>query len=281
MSLLCPYDRSLACYCAIVAVGMLSACSGDDGMLQGHPNAPTMPLPVGDTNYTPTMLAEDIDTVLQYHTGIYSNRPLGNSGNVALWTPDKVALLYQALVVTHTSGYTAIALPDLAHLVLAEAAAESTGNYNIGIGGSPSGGWGLLQVTPDTVVVDYNNHGLALRSASGALLLDPNTSHNLADPGTNTLIWGWYTKNAVAFGISADQAAAGQRGTVVADYGNALFAWLAGPGHDRHIEGDNADYNDYYQRNEDYFVQAGFGTAADFTALMDTLVGYTPAAWKG
>ena len=260
---------------------MLQACQGGDGTLPDYPDAPTAPLPVQDTNYTATMLAADINTVLQYHTGIYSNRPLGNSDNIALWTPDQVARLYQALVVTHASSYAMLALPDLAHLVLAEAAAESTGNFNLGIGGAQSGGWGLLQVTPDTVVVDYNNHGLALQTAAGAVLLDPNTSHNLADPGVNALIWGWYTKNAVAFGTSANQAAAGQRGTVVPDYGNALFAWLAGPGHDRHSETDNANYNDYYQRNEDYFVQAGFGTAADFTALMNTNVGHVPAAWKG
>ncbi len=259
---------------------LLHACSGSDALPLGDPNAPSAPLPTADLNYTPAMLTADINTVLQYHTGIYSNRPLGNSGNLALWTPDKIALLYGAMLAAHTVGFGALALADFAHLLLAEAAAESTGNYNLGIGGGANGGWGLLQVTPATVVVDYDNHGLSIADASGHVLIAPNTSHDLADPGVNTLLWGWYTKNAVAYGVSANQAADGQRGSVLPDYGNVLFAWLAGPGHDRHSETDNANYIDYYQRNEDYFVQSQFGTAADFTALMNSQVGHTPAAWQ-
>lgn len=221
----------------------------------------------GSGAYSTSQLTADMHTVLQLRTPIYSNRNLGNPSNVAMWTPDKIQSLLNGIITAHEVFYPNIGLVDLAHLIVAEGAQESTGDYNLA-------GWsvGFIQSTPSTVGVDYANHGTAVTSSVGTMIA-PQTPINYDDPGQNVVTWAWYTHNAVAAGESVNEVALGNpQGTVTRDFGNAEFDWLAGPHNDRHNPAQAAAFQDYHDRIKDYFVQSGFGSAAQFENLLNTPV---------
>lgn len=228
----------------------------------------------GDTSYTVDNLQAELTNVLQPRAGIYSNRPLGGADNLDKWDAVHYASLLRGMQVAH-QFYAQPSLPTLVHLILAELAAESSGDYTA-MGGSAVG---VLQVTPSTVQADYVHHGLTLQAFDGATVMDPQGSIDLTDPGENVALWAWSTRTSVTAGESADEIAANmhRKTTVTRDFGNAHLAWLAGPGYDRHSLDPNSSigqaYKDYHDRIEDYFVQSGWGTAASFEALLGTPVG--------
>ena len=235
--------------------------------------------------YTPAMLQQDIANVLTSRPAGVSGRALGNTVHVALWTAAKQARLYDAILTAHASFFPQMPLLEFAHLVLCEGAQESTGDYTQGVTGGISyndhTGQGFLQVTPATVVADYANYGTPVKDAAGLTLLDPAQAlhFDLADPAVNTMLWAWYTKNSVTYGVSLAEAAHAlvwhvTLGGVTRDYGNIMFDWLAGPHNDRHKNG--AGFVDYQARILDYWLQSRFGTQDRFNQLLNTPLGASP-----
>jgi hypothetical protein len=222
----------------------------------------------GNGGYSVAQLKADIGTVLQLHAPVYSNRNLGNPANVALWTPDKIASLYRG-IATAQQFFPQLSMTDLAHLVAAEGAQESTGNFAL-----PGYSVGFLQVTPNTVVQDFTNHGRPILAPDGSAVVTPGITADLTDPAQNVALWAWYTHNVVVAGMSLNEVALGfKQGGVTPDFGNAQFDWLAGPHNDRHNPAVAASYKDYHDRIKDYFVQANFGTDAQFEQLLGTSIG--------
>ena len=223
-------------------------------------------------------LAADMNNVLQQHMPVYSADNLGNPANVALWTPSLLASLYDGLVASQ-AFYPNLSLQDLAHLILALGATDSTGDYRL----SNNSSVGYLQVATSSCEADYIAHGLAIVGPDGQLLSPSSISLN--DPGANVVIMAWYTRNAVSAGESANEAAAGQHlPGVTRDVGNAILSWLVGPGSDRHalVSGSDAAnrWPAFYNRILDYYVQGGFGTQASFDAILNTSLPSTLEAFK-
>ena len=228
--------------------------------------------------YSVDNLTADMNAVLQAHTPLYSSDNLGNPANVALWTPSIVQSLYDGIAAMQ-AFYPSVSMKDLAHLVLALGATDSTGDYRV----SNASSVGYLQVGLDSCKADYVNHGLQVNGPNGLSISPTNTPLN--DPGANVAIMAWYTGNAVAAGESANEAAQGLHAHVVTrDVGNAMLAWLSGPGLDRHTLTAGSDASNrwlaFYDRLLDYYVQGGFGTQATFDAILGTNMPSTLEAFK-
>ncbi len=236
--------------------------------------------------YTSKQVLADLQALLISRPGPLSGRHLGNPANLALWTPYKVQQLTIGLRVAQATFYPEIPLRDFARLILAEAAQESTGDFNLGVRPvdlQDHASQGLLQVTPASVLLDYKNYGLPIKDATGKVLLDPAKAErlSLANVCTNVLLWAWYTRNSVAFGVSFNEWAHRSEwhiptGGVLRDFGNAQFTWLAGPHNDRHTA--DQGYADYYNRIADYYISSGFGTQAQLDALLATGFAAEPIA---
>ncbi len=231
------------------------------------------------STYTVDNLSTDMTSVLQAHTPIYSTENLGNPANVALWTPTMLQSLYDGLVATQTF-YPNLSMQDLAHLMLALGATDSTGDYRL----SNNGAVGYLQVSTSSCQTDYTNHGDTVTGPHGQLISA--TSITLTTPGANMAIMAWYTRNAVSAQESANEAAAGEHShpSLRRDVGNAILSWLVGPGSDRWalVSGSDAAnrWPAFYNRILDYYVQGGFGTQSSFDAILSTSMPSTLQAFK-
>ena len=226
--------------------------------------------------YTLANLSADMNAVLQARSpsssDTYGN--LGNPANIALWTQSPLQSLYDGLLVTQASYYPSLSLQDLAHLILALGATDSTGDYTLNNGSTV----GYLQVSTANGENDYINHGLAIQGENGELISPSNIS--LGVPGANLALMAWYSRNAVSSGESADEASTGAHNHVVTrDVGNAVLAWLAGPGLDRHSNPPTS-WPAFYARLADYYVQSNFGTQASFDAIMNTSMPSTLQGFK-
>ena len=275
----------------LVLIGALlswNCGSADSRADQALPNSQVRRLE-RQTPYGTRELLADLTLALASRPGPLSGRYLGNPANLALWTPLKVQQLMIGLRAAQSQFFPELSLQDFARLMVAEGAQESTGDWNLGvrpIDFSDHASQGFLQVTPASVVLDYANYGLPIQDANGKVLIDPAkvSRMTLANPGTNVLLWSWYTRNSVATGVSMNEwinrvAWNIPVGKVTRDFGNAQFTWLAGPHNDRHVAG--AGYDDYYRRIADYYVTSGFGSQQRFDQLLATPFDSRPVRLKG
>ena len=253
------------------AAGIPASATVDNASLALAPGAPV----------TAANVRDYLTSALQARSGLYSNRNLGGPTNLALWTPAKLDQLQQG-IATARQFYPNIPPQTLAKLIIAEGAQESTGDFSAGIlpgqtdfsqAATNSNGLGFLQVTPKFAVQDFINYGTAIKAPDGSTVVDPKGPIDLANPAVNVALWAWYTHNAVAAGESMAEVALGHAGSpVTRDFGNAQWSWLGGPHNDRHDPSTAGGYQDYHDRIKDYFVQSGFGSAAEFEALLSTAV---------
>jgi len=232
------------------------------------------------------MLWKDLQSVLKSRPdgGVLSGRPLGNSANIQLWTPELMGRLHHGIDLAQRLFYPEFKTMrlDFARLVLCEAAQESTGDFRLNVRPPPLDlqedftSHGLIQVTPASVVKDYASFGRPIVDPlTKRIELDPATAaqQDLTDPCVNLLFWAWYTRNSVVAGVSMNEWAHRvvwhiPTGKVTRDFGNAQLTWLAGPHNDRHGSGRRA-YADYEARMADYWVQAQFGSLSRFHELLD------------
>jgi hypothetical protein len=211
--------------------------------------------------------------------GIYSHRALGNTVNIKLWSDEKVRQFYVGVVTAHKLFFNEVTLQDFARLIICESMQESTGDYRLGVKPvirfDDHTSWGVIQVTPGSVLKDYFMYGKPIMNIDGIIVLNPKTvdSIDLSDPGICIIIWAWYVKNSVLMGVSMNEwinrvlwniPLSG----VTQDLGNCMLTWLAGPHNDRWK--NNAPFADYYARILDYAIGSGFFDQAKFDQLLAT-----------
>lgn len=216
--------------------------------------------------------------------GRYSGRYIGDPSKVGMWDRAKLAELYNGLLSAHNLFYfdIGVGFKDFAQVVMAECLQESTGNYNLWVGPvvfNDGDAHGVIQATPQSVILDYHVWGQSLIDASGTVVLRPadvlrwDLSHNTL----NVLIWAWYTRNTLAAGLSLNEYGfrdqwhgVPHRGIDDAwiNFGNAMYVWLGGPYNYRERAGSNQDY---YLRVKDYYTH-NFGSEAQFEAIFNVRV---------
>lgn len=210
--------------------------------------------------------------------GIFSGRPLGNSKHRELWTKDKIKSFYDGVVTSRNIFYSMFSLEEFAHLIISECMQESTCDYRLNITKpftlKNHESFGLIQVTPASVLFDYYRYGHAVIDINGKMIVSPSRTLdiNLADPCASIILFSWYTSNCVSMTVSINEFIHKDEwhiktGKVTRDFGNCQLTWLAGPHNDRHTNGKKA-YEDYYNRILDYFIAAGFGSKNDFDELI-------------
>ena len=240
------------------------------------PADPSKPAPV---DYSSADLMLDVNTVLQAHPPVYSTENLGNPANVALWNQAAVDSLYRGLVVAQANYYPMLKLKDLAHLLLALAGTDSTGNYNL-----DNGSTGLLSVSTN-VSGEFSAHANAVTDSNGIVVADP-ANLVLTNPGANVGVFAWSSRNSISAGESTTEIALGEmHGNVFRDVGNGIMAWVCGANTDRHRNPQTAGcptdtYPGFHNRVEDYFVQANFGSVADFETILNAPVPNTLVNFK-
>ena len=224
--------------------------------------------------------------------GHLSGRPLGSQDMSNLWTPEKVASFYNGVEIAHHNFFSEeLELEDFARVIISESCQESTGNYNLNVKPvdfNDHEAYGVIQVTPGSVLVDYKRYGEPILDMDGSVFLDPASIEkiDLADPGLSIPIWAWYNKNTVLAGVSLDEWEHRVEwwvttGGVTKDFGNCLYTWLAGPRSDRHKE--PVGFSDYRYRVTDYYIAAGFGNQTRIeeifsTPLKETMIGVKDAS---
>ncbi len=221
--------------------------------------------------------------------GNLSGRALGNSANRAMWTLDKVRSLFCGIRAAHELFFRRV-VPDLreyARAIVCTCMQESTGDFRLNLPRPAEvpffrdhRSYGVIQVTPASVLADYAAFGMAIQDARSGMSVSPRGPFDLSDPFTNVVVHAWYTTNSVAVGTSLREHAYREvwhirPGNVRRDFGNCLFTWLAGPHNDRHDPADSAAFDDYRKRIGDYWVKAGFGTRARFDELLDSPMLFT------
>lgn len=225
------------------------------------------------------LLADLLNVISSRPAGPKSGEPLGNSANMALWTEDKVSSLYTGLSTAYRLLYPELEdLRTFARFVLCICMQESTGDHALNVG-SPLdlaswAGQGVLQVTAASVVKDFRDWGGRLGP------LDPKKAHalDLGDPCTCILLWAWYSRACCLAGISIAEWVHRDEwgkvtGRVAKVYGNAMYAWLAGPGKDFRVSASD-HLTHYFARISDYWTSAGFGTAAECEAIVNTKIAW-------
>lgn len=236
------------------------------------------------SNYTINNFKTDLFNAMITRNPIYSNRPLGNSLNINLWSDKKINSFYTGIITAHKLFFLKeLSLNDFARLVICVSMQESTGNYNLGvkkIDFKDHTSHGIIQVTPGSVLIDYYNYGKPIVDINGKFILNPSDILNLdtSDPGPCVVVWALYTKACVLFGMSFNEYVNriewySNPSEVTKDIGNCLFNWLAGPRNDRFIN-KNA-FDDYYKRILDYYVSSSFGNKAKFDNILNTKIDNT------
>jgi hypothetical protein len=217
-----------------------------------------------------------------------SGRPLGNDVNIALWTPEKIDSLFAGLVTAHRLFFVDLPFMDYARVIICECMQESTGDFRLGSApttldlSSDHKSYGLIQVTPASVVRDYRDFGKPICDVftKTTRVIRPGkhaTSLDLSDPFTNIVLHAAYTTSSIACKMSLREYAfrkawnSRPTSTQVPDFGNCLLVWLAGPRNDRHDGASGAkSFDDYHKRVSDYFVGAGFGTRERLDTILST-----------
>ena len=245
------------------------------------------------TTTSKEFVAKCLEAALNPRPGHFQPDYVGGEGKIKLWTDQKVAQLALGIDAAR-QFYPEIEAADLGRLIIAEGAQETTGDWNLKVGGDKGAGQGFMQVTPQSVVRDYVYFGQAIRAPNGALVVDPDQPIDLANVGQNVALWAWYTRNCVAAGQALDERLIWKNPptNVVRDFGNAQLTWLAGPHNDRHTSTGADSYEHYYRRIRDYFVLSKFGDDSKLRGLLDTQLsdqllltrvrpGLSAATWKG
>jgi hypothetical protein len=230
--------------------------------------------------YTRRSFQTDLFHAMQSRPGKYSGRALGNTANVALWTADKVDSLWDGVVTAHRLFFRkeCPSLRSFARLIICEGMQESTGIWNLGCKPVDFGdhtSHGFMQVTPGSVMKDYRDWGLPIRSARGGtsrVLLDPATigTVDTSVPHVSVLLFAWYSKNCVNMGVSMNEYAHRFSWNIPITtthqkvLGACQAVWLAGPRTYINTDAGWRAYDDYYHRILDYYTQSGFGDKASF-----------------
>lgn len=232
--------------------------------------------------YTVADLKADINAVLQTNLINLSGRALGNPANIAKWSDDKLKSFFDGIVQAQQIFFTMIPLKQFARLVVAEAAQESTLDWNLGadatgkipVDFNDHKSYGVLQCTGASVLIDMSKYGLPFGN------LDPSQAQNfdLTDPKTQILCWAFYTFNCTNMGVSMAEYFNRKAwntqgvGNVAKIYSNCLLTWLGGPRSDcRTANGANC-FLDYHNRILGYWLNGNFGTQDEFESLMNTSV---------
>jgi hypothetical protein len=172
---------------------------------------------------------------------------------------------------------------DFAQVVMCECLQESTGNYNLWVGPimfNDGDAHGVIQVTPQSVVLDYHVWGQPIIDVSGTVVCRPHevAKWDLSHCTLNLIMWAWYTRNTLGAGMSLNELGFPEwhrrPNNIVRDFGNALYVWLGGPENYRQDPQkikDNPGHLDYYLRVKDYYV-CNMGTEADFERIFNTPV---------
>jgi hypothetical protein len=234
---------------------------------------------MSNQSYPITQFKTDLFNAMVSRNPIYSNRPLGNSSNISLWTDKKIQSFYDGILTAHKLFFQKeLTLINYARLMICESMQESTGDYNLGvkkIDFNDHTSHGIIQVTPGSVLLDYFNYGKPIVDNHNKLILNPSNILDLdtSDPGTCIVAWSFYTKNSVLLGMSMNEyvnriAWHSMPTNVTRDIGNCMYCWLGGPRNDRHV--NLQGWNDYYLRILDYFVCSNFGSKQDFDNILDT-----------
>lgn len=230
---------------------------------------------------------EDLVNAMQSrpNTGGLSGRALGNTSNIAKWSPGDVERFFLGLRTAYGAFFSSekINFRTYCRVIICECMQESTGDrtlgFNTGGGFKPvvnidtdHRSYGLIQVTPASVVRDFHHFGQPIICADRKELLVPGEARtlDLTDPFVNIVIHAWYTKNSVSCRMSLREHVFRDvwhivpRKNIAPDLGNCMFTWLAGPHNDRQDPKQAPAFADYYNRVCDYFVASGFGSRADF-----------------
>jgi hypothetical protein len=207
---------------------------------------------------------------------------LGRGGIINEWSQAKVASLNKG-IQTAQQFFPNMSAKNLALLVVSEGAYESTGDTNLNVGSSdPGAGQGFMQVTPQSVVKDYQAFGKEIKAPDGSTVLSPKGPFDWGNVSQNVAMWAWYSQNSLAAGTSLAQHFMPNQPPNVAsankDYGNVMFTWNQGPSNDRHTKG--ASFESYYASVADFYVNSGFGSQADYDRLMATPTGDKMSAIK-
>lgn len=233
-------------------------------------------------DYSKKILKEDIVKLLQSRPGLTSGRYLGNPNNIQLYTPERISEMWEGICTAWVRFFRKEfpSLKNFARMVLCECAQESTMDYKLGVKPftfANHESMGVIQCTPGSVLKDYHRWGTKINSVmkgrKDVVILDPEKTlkFDLADTCLSIVLWAWYTKSSVIMGVSMNEyghrkAWNIQVGGTTQIYGNCLLTWLAGPRNDITKPNGKASFQDYYNRQLDYWVQSDFGTQAQFDA---------------
>ena len=217
--------------------------------------------------------------------GPFSGRYIGGKARLPLWdNNDKFIELYNGLLSAYNLFYfdLGISFKDFAQVVMSECLQESTSDYNLWVGPisfDDGDAHGIIQATPQSVILDFHVWGQDIIDVSGNVILRTQDvkKWDLSHCTLCILIWAWYTRNTLSAGISLNEYGFrdqwyGQRHQGIKDewvnFGNALYVWLGGPSNYREKPGNNQDY---YLRVKDYYTQ-NFGTEENFEKIFNTKV---------
>lgn len=228
--------------------------------------------------YDRDALLTDLHTVLRPRpAGPASGELMGSEAAIALWTDEKVDSLYAGVSEAYRLLYPELKdLRTFARFVLCVCMQESTGDPGLNVSCPMDmnswAGQGLLQATPASVVKDFMDFGACLGP------LDPKraATFDLGDPCTSVLLWAWYSRACCLAGTSVTEWVHRKdwgktTGGVARVYGNALYAWLAGPGKDFQMVASSHLIH-YFKRITDYWMAAEFGSEEDYEAIVDTRI---------
>lgn len=236
--------------------------------------------------YTFEQMRSDFTKALgNSRVGPYSGRYIGDPSKLTLWTKAKFEELYNGLVSAYVLFYSdiGVSFKNFAQVVMCECLQESTGNYNLWVGPimfNDGDAHGLIQATPQSVILDYHVWGQPMVDVSGQVVLRPDEvlKWDLSHCTLNLLIWAWYTRNTLGAGMSLNEFGFPEWGrrpnNIVKDFGNALYVWLGGPENYRQDKTkiqNNPGHLDYYNRVKDYYT-CNMGDEATFERVFNAPV---------
>jgi hypothetical protein len=220
------------------------------------------------SQYSITDLTRDLNAAMASRpVGPLSGRGLGNPANLELWGDEEIESLYEGLETARASLYPEFTMQEFARVATCVGMQESTGDLALYVaeGGVSQG---LMQVSPATVVVDYEEFGLPIPP-----VVSPRVELRLDDPGTSVVMWAWYTRVSALSGVSVAEYV--NRVAWDIDISNAertlasgMLAWLEGPGADADDPAVRDHFRDYTSRIGDYWTESGFGSVSELNALM-------------
>jgi hypothetical protein len=181
---------------------------------------------------------------------------------------EKFDRLYGGIVAVQSAFYEEYSLQTLTRMILCVGMLESTGDPFLNYPDGQS--QGFMQVSPASVVADYNAYGQIISSPSVSLVPD---AVDVTDPGTSVMLWGWYGNIAAHTGVSIAEYVNRVEWNKDAhrrrpNLGHAILAWYAGPSADLSNEKIKRNFQDYLDRLSDYWVGSGFGSQGQLYHLL-------------